>query len=152
MGKHLDKVIELEYKQFINDHIKKLDSSQAVIFKQGLRDDLKREIKEEILADVTKDVKKDFETRYEKEKVENIKTLTIVGVILSFLVGLAVNQFTECLALFKYLFPKYELVFSFIFFPVFSCLVLVILLRYILKTISNTFNTKGSYKQGIRRN
>lgn len=142
MGKHLDKVIELEYKQFINDHTKKLDSSQAVIFKQGLRDDLKREIKEEILADVTKDVKKDFETRYEKEKVENIKTLTIVGVLLSFFVGLAVNQCTECLALCKYIWPTYELALPFIFFFVFIGLVLVILLCFILKTISNTFGTK----------
>ena len=102
-------------------------------------------MKEEMLYDITKAVEKDFETRYEEEKVENIKALTIVGVILSFFVGLAVNQCTECLAVFKYLFPI-------IFFPVFSYLVLVILLRYILKTISNTFSTKESYKQGIRRN
>ena len=104
MGKHLDKVIELEYTQFIIAHTEKFDSDQAVSFKQGLRENLKREIKEEILPDVTKAVEKDFEIKYQKEKVGNIKTLTIVGILLSFLVGLAVNQCTECLTLFKHLF------------------------------------------------
>ena len=142
MGKHLDKVIELEYTQFIIAHTEKLDSDQAVSFKQGLRENLKREIKEEILPDVTKAVEKDFEIKYQKEKVGNIKTLTIVGILLSFLVGLAVNQCTECLTLFKHLFPEYELALPFIFFLVFICLILVILLCFILNTISNTFGTK----------
>lgn len=142
MGKHLDKVIELVYTQVKDGYAGELTSKQEFDFKQRLREHLRTEIKEEILDDVTKDVEKSFEIRYENKKVENIKTLTRVGVILSFFVGLAVNQCTECLALFKYLFPKYELALPFIFFPVFSCLVLVILLRYILKTISNTFGTK----------
>ena len=142
MGKHLDKVIELEYEQIKKAYTKKFDSSHEAALKYGLREHLKTEIKEEILDAVTKEVKKDFETRYEKEKVENIKTLTIVGVILSFLVGLAVNQFTECLALCKHLCPKYELALTIIFFLILSCLILGILLRFILKTISNTFGTK----------
>lgn len=146
MGKHLDKVIELEYKQFINDHTKKLDSTQAVIFKQGLREDLKREIKEEILDDVTKEVEKSFEIRYEHKKVENIKTLTWVGVILSFFVGLAVNQCTECLVLWKHRYPGYEPTLTIILFLASICFILVILLCVILKTISNTFSTKESGK------
>ena len=142
MGKHLDKVIELVYTQVKDGYAGELTSKQESDFKQRLREHLRTEIKEEILDDVTKDVKKDFETRYEKEKVENIKTLTSVGVLLSFFVGLAVNQFTECLALCKYLCPKYELALPFIFFLASSCLILVILLCFIFKTISNTFSTK----------
>ena len=142
MGKHLDKVIELEYTQFIIAHTEKLDSDQAVSFKQGLRENLKREIKEEILPDVTKAVEKDFEIKYQKEKVGNIKTLTIVGILLSFLVGLAVNQCTECLTLFKHLFPEYELVLTCIFLLTCICFILVILLCFVLNTISNTFGTK----------
>ena len=142
MGKHLDRVIELEYKQIKNDHTTELDSTQEAALKQGLRENLKREIKEEILPDVTKAVEKDFEIKYQKEKVGNIKTLTIVGILLSFLVGLAVNQCTECLTLFKHLFPEYELVLTCIFLLTCICFILVILLCFILNTISNTFGTK----------
>jgi len=131
----------LEYKHIVNAH-PELTDIQKEAFRQDLLSRLKNEMKEEMLDDVTKDVKKEFETRYEKEKVENIKTLTIVGILLSFLVGLAVNQCTEFLSLFKYLFPKYEHVLTIIFFLIFSCLILVILLRFIFKTISNTFSTK----------
>ena len=142
MGKHLDKVIELEYTQFISAHTEKLDPDQAVSFKQGLRENLKREIKEEILPDVTKAVEKDFEIKYQKEKVGNIKTLTIVGILLSFLVGLAVNQCTECVTLFKHCFPNNELTLTIIFLFAVSFLIAVILLCFVLNTISNTFGTK----------
>ena len=142
MGKHLDRVIELEYTQFIIAHTEKLDSTQEAALKQGLREHLKREIKEDILPDVTKDVKKDFETSYEKEKIGNIRTLTIVGVLLSFFVGLAVNQCTECLTLFKHCFPNNELTLTIIFLFAVSFLIAVILLCFVLNTISNTFSTK----------
>ena len=142
MGKHLDRVIELEYKQIKNDHTTELDSTQEAALKQGLRENLKREIKEEILPDVTKAVEKDFEIKYQKEKVENIKTLTIVGILLSFLVGLAVNQCTECLTLFKHCFPNNELTLTIIFLFAVSFLIAVILLCFVLNTISNTFSTK----------
>lgn len=142
MGKHLDKVIELEYEQIKKAYTKKFDSSQEAALKYGLRERLKTEIKEEILDAVIKDVKKDLETSYEKEKIGNIQTLTSVGVLLSFLVGLAVNQCTECLTLFKHCFPNNELTLPFIFFLILSCLILGILLCFVLKTISNTFSTK----------
>lgn len=142
MGKHLDKVIELEYEQIKKAYTKKFDSSQEAALKQALRELLKTEIKEEILDAVIKNVKKDLETSYEKEKIGNIRTLTIVGVLLSFFVGLAVNQFTECLTLFKHCFPNNELTLTIIFLFAVSFLIAVILLCFVLKTISNTFSTK----------
>ena len=92
MNKKLNNVIEksLRFSKFYKD--KNIDEDEEAKFSfEAARDKTAKEIYQEIRSEVRQE---EIENQKLIHKIKELRTLTIIGIIIAFFVGMAVNQVT----------------------------------------------------------
>ena len=104
MNKKLNNVIEksLKFSKFYKD--KNIDEDEEAKFSfEAARDKTAKEIYEEIRSEVRQEeidkAQEEIENQKLIHKIKELRTLTIIGIIIAFFVGMAVNQVTELFVL-----------------------------------------------------
>ena len=99
MNKKLNNVIEksLKFSKFYKD--KNIDEDEEAKFSfEVARDKTAKEIYEEIRSEVRQEeidkAQEEIENQKLIHKIKELRTLTIIGIIIAFFVGMAVNQVT----------------------------------------------------------
>ena len=99
MNKKLNNVIEksLKFSKFYKD--KNIDEDEEAKFSfEAARDKTAKEIYEEIRSEVRQEeidkAQEEIENQKLIHKIKELRTLTIIGIIIAFFVGMAVNQVT----------------------------------------------------------
>ena len=99
MNKKLNNVIEksLKFSEFYKD--KNIDEDEEAKFSfEAARDKTAKEIYEEIRSEVRQEeidkAQEEIENQKLIHKIKELRTLTIIGIIIAFFVGMAVNQVT----------------------------------------------------------
>ena len=99
MNKKLNNVIEksLKFSEFYKD--KNIDEDEEAKFSfEAARDKTAKEIYEEIRSEVRQEeidkAQEEIENQKLIHKIKELKTLTVIGIIIAFFVGMAVNQVT----------------------------------------------------------
>lgn len=95
MGRKLENLVDRALEKDLRD---KLHLEYA---KKGIIIDIKSELKHELADEYVEEAEKELKKRSEKRKYDEIKNLTIVGIIIAFFVGLEVNQVTYFIELFS---------------------------------------------------
>ena len=102
MGKHLDKLINDQIKdkfEEVSDEETK-DQVKEYTF-QKMKNEIIEDVREEITPKLTEELQKkirlDFKTKQSKKMIKEIRSLLLIGVVVSFLVGICVNQVTKFL-------------------------------------------------------
>lgn len=105
MGKKLDDLIDksIDLKMLVDNL--KLTDDKSEFFRNAAKEKLTKEIMDEIREEIVSEAFDEIEQKVEegrlRRKIQDFKLLTVLGVILSFLVGLAVNQTTELIVSWK---------------------------------------------------
>ena len=99
MNKKLNNVIEksLRFSKFYKD--KNIDEDEEAKFSfEAARDKTAKEIYQEIRSEVRQEeidkAQEEIENQKLIHKIKELRTLTIIGIIIAFFVGMAVNQLT----------------------------------------------------------
>ena len=103
MGKKLNNVIEksLKFSKFYKD--KNIDEDEEAKFFFGVArnaliteivEEVKEEEKEKIRQKAIEEAQKEIENQRLINKIKELRTFTIIGIIIAFFVGMAVNQLT----------------------------------------------------------
>lgn len=99
MNKKLNNVIEksLKFSEFYKD--KNIDEDEEAKFSfEAARDKTAKEIYEEIRSEVRQEeidkAQEEIENQKLIHKIKELRTLTVIGIIIAFFVGMAVNQVT----------------------------------------------------------
>ena len=115
MNKKLNNVIEksLKFSKFYKD--KNIDEDEEAKFSfEAARDKTAKEIYEEIRSEVRQEEidKAQEEIKNQKliHKIKELRTLTIIGIIIAFFVGMAVNQVTGLFVLLDFFKKWYGMV------------------------------------------
>ncbi|MGP1428887.1 MAG: magnesium transporter [Fusobacterium sp.] len=102
MGKHLDKFINDQIKdkfEEVSDEETKKEVKEYTF--QKMKNEIIEDVREEITPKLTKDLQEkirlDFKTKQSKKMIKEIRSLLLIGVVISFLVGICVNQITKIL-------------------------------------------------------
>ncbi|EHO77583.1 hypothetical protein HMPREF9942_01311 [Fusobacterium animalis F0419] len=102
MGKHLDKLINDQIKDKFEEVSDEETKEQVKEYTfQKMKNEIIEDVREEITPKLTEELQKkiqlDFKTMQSKKIIKEIKSLLIIGVVISFLVGICVNQVTKFL-------------------------------------------------------
>jgi hypothetical protein len=102
MGKHLDKLINDQIKDKFEEVSDKETKEQVKEYTfQKMKNEIIEDVREEITPKLTKELQKkiqlDFKTKQSKKAIKEIRSLLLIGVVISFLVGICVNQVTKFL-------------------------------------------------------
>lgn len=102
MGKHLDKLINDQIKDKFEEVSDKETKEQVKEYTfQKMKNEIIEDVREEITPKLTKELQEkiqlDFKTKQSKKAIKEIRSLLLIGVVISFLVGICVNQVTKFL-------------------------------------------------------
>lgn len=106
MGKELDRLVnefcEMKYDKVFSDNSQEEDINELkniikIRLKQNIVNEVKYECEQEILENAKKEIKKNEQLK----KINEIKTIVWSGFIVSFLVGVLVNQVTDIISFLK---------------------------------------------------
>lgn len=102
MGKHLDKLINDQIKDKFEEVSDEETKEQVKEYTfQKMKNEIIEDVREEIIPRLTEELQKkiqsDFKNKQSKKIIKEIKSLLIIGVVISFLVGICVNQVTKLL-------------------------------------------------------
>ena len=65
--------------------------------KNEIIEDVREEITPKLTKDLQEKIRLDFKTKQSKKMIKEIRSLLLIGVVISFLVGICVNQITKIL-------------------------------------------------------
>ncbi|MFR9281535.1 MAG: hypothetical protein ACLVKV_02880 [Peptoniphilus lacrimalis] len=139
MGKKLDSLIDLVISK--NDDYSNLEDGNKLLVKKKLKSELLSEIKQEVQENAINDAKKDIDEYRTKKKLKDYKELTILGLIIAFIIGLSVNQFTDVIGFFKKLIDGEPWV-SITFAIIIAAIAIYLIFKHILKEIDNLSDNK----------
>ena len=139
MGKKLDSLIDLVISK--NDDYSNLEDGNKLLVKKKLKSELLSEIKQEVQENAINDAKKDIDEYRTKKKLKDYKELTIFGLIIAFIIGLSVNQFTDVIGFFKKLIDGEPWV-SITFAIIIAAIAIYLIFKHILKEIDNLSDNK----------
>ena len=135
MSKKLNNVIEksLKFSDFYKD--KNIDRDEEAKFSfEAARDrtakEIYEEIKNELKEEAINEAQEEIKSQKLIHKIKELRTLTIIGVIIAFFIGMGVNQATELIS--SYEWTNNRIVMSF-FTVVFIGITIVIILCLALK-------------------
>lgn len=100
MPRTIDKVIEAYVgEELLKDpealNVEENNKTEVLDYaKKQIYDEIKKEIKQELISEVKRDAKKQIERDRMLAKLDDYKTLLFIGIAISFVIGLSVNQFT----------------------------------------------------------
>ena len=101
----LDKLLDAVMKQkeeLINEQVTDADKNEMIIaLREKKKTEIINEIKQEYKQQLKKEVDIEAEQKLHQQKIDDLKSLMWSGFFLAFLVGMAVNQVTECIGFYK---------------------------------------------------
>ena len=139
MGKKLDSLVDLVISK--NDDYSNLEDGNKLLVKKKLKSEILYEIKQEVQENAINDAKKDIDEYRTKKKLKDYKELTILGLIIAFIIGLSVNQFTDVIGFFKKLIDGEPWV-SITFAIIIAAIAIYLIFKHILKEIDNLSDNK----------
>ena len=139
MGKKLDSLVDLVISK--NDDYSNLEDGNKLLVKKKLKSEILYEIKQEVKENAIEEAKKDIDDYMTKKKLKDYKELTIFGLIIAFIIGLSVNQFTDVIGFYKKLIDK-EPVVSIAFAIIIVAIAIYLIFKHILKEIDNLSDNK----------
>lgn len=139
MGKKLDSLVDLVISK--NDDYSNLEDGNKLLVKRKLKSEILYEIKQEVKENAIEEAKKDIDEYMTKKKLKDYKELTILGLIIAFIIGLSVNQFTDVIGFYKKLIGKEPGV-SITFAIIIVAIAIYLIFKHILKEIDNLSDNK----------
>ncbi len=139
MGKKLDSLVDLVISK--NDDYSNLEDGNKLLVKRKLKSEILYEIKQEVKENAIEEAKKDIDDYMTKKKLKDYKELTIFGLIIAFIIGLSVNQFTEVIGFYKKLIDNEPCV-SITFAIIIVAIAIYLIFKHILKEIDNLSDNK----------
>lgn len=106
--------------------------------RENIISEIKKELIEELKIEVIREATPEIEKAKKKVMVDEIKTLTMIGFIVAFFIGIAVNQFTESILLLKERYKIHTLVTSTFIGVIFISIVIGILFKKLFKEMDDT--------------
>lgn len=139
MGKKLDSLVDLVISK--NDDYSNLEDGNKLLVKRKLKSEILYEIKQEVKENAIEEAKKDIDDYLTKKKLKDYKELTIFGLIIAFIIGLSVNQFTDVIGFYKKLICKEPCV-SILTSIIIVVIAILLIYKHILKEIDNLSDNK----------
>lgn len=139
MGKKLDSLVDLVISK--NDDYSNLEDGNKLLVKKKLKSEILYEIKQEVKENAIEEAKKDIDDYMTKKKLKDYKELTIFGLIIAFIIGLSVNQFTDVIGFYKKLIDKEPRV-SITFAIITVAIAIYLIFKSIFKEIDNLSDNK----------
>ncbi len=139
MGKKLDSLVDLVISK--NDDYSNLEDGNKLLVKKKLKSEILYEIKQEVKENAIEEAKKDIDDYMTKKKLKDYKELTIFGLIIAFIIGLSVNQFTDVISFYKKLIDKEPRV-SITFAIITAAIAIYLIFKSIFKEIDNLSDNK----------
>lgn len=139
MGKKLDSLVDLVISK--NDDYSNLEDGNKLLVKKKLKSEILYEIKQEVKENAIEEAKKDIDDYMTKKKLKDYKELTIFGLIIAFIIGLSVNQFTDVIGFYKKLIDKEPRV-SITFAIITAAIAIYLIFKSIFKEIDNLSDNK----------
>lgn len=139
MGKKLDSLVDLVISK--NDDYSNLEDGNKLLVKKKLKSEILYEIKQEVKENAIEEAKKDIDDYMTKKKLKDYKELTIFGLIIAFIIGLSVNQFTDVIGFYKKLIDKEPGV-SITFAIITAAIAIYLIFKSIFKEIDNLSDNK----------
>ena len=149
MNKKLNNVIEksLRFSKFYKD--KNIDEDEEAKFSfEAARDKTAKEIYQEIRSEVRQEeidkAQEEIENQKPIHKIKELRTLTIIGIIIAFFVGMAVNQVTGLFVLLGF-FRNFRKWYGMLIILTVSIVIVMSIINYwILKEEKNERNNSKS--------
>lgn len=139
MGKKLDSLVDLVISK--NDDYSNLEDGNKLLVNKKLKSEILYEIKQEVKENAIEEAKKDIDDYMTKKKLKDYKELTIFGLIIAFIIGLSVNQFTDVIGFYKKLIDKEPGV-SIFTAIIIAAIAIYLIFKSIFKEIDNLSDNK----------
>lgn len=133
MGKVLDDLINSKCNQL--QEAEGVSKNDIKLYQNALKEKLKENIKDEIIKEEATRLTKEYQKNILDEKIKQLKILFFTGIIVSFFIGLLVNQVTDLISIWKGTLNKEILYFTFAGVGIISVLVIVLVVYLLFSSI-----------------